>query len=338
MKYLLDCDKIKRATRDSFGSTPFLRAAQNKHKDIVRLLSPADNVQSLSEDAIGAVKGFNATIVDFGNFHNENRVSRKSLFDVLYGHDKVNPRKLAFTILPKDNATTFRWIHLPANNMAWVEALLTKLFIEEDASDVEGFKALERSFSHQHRGQQSHSHFMRPLCQITPRAAMSRLPEVESFSLPTEPPPPSIVLNGETLSKENTLPRTPTQTSNFVSGEDKNDGMKVSSRHISKDQSRGIPKSKKTTTQGNKSPKGAQTPNKDEQRKPSQNPIRRKLRSPLSPGRKEATHISKGNVYTFMPYLHFETKQRCQEMQQAIKIAELMKTPHRPHLLKGKMI
>ena len=109
----------------------------------------------MSEDALGAVKGFSATIVDFGNFHNGNRVSRKSVFDVLYGDDKDNHRKPAFTIIPNDNATEFRWIHLPSNNMAWVEALLTKLFIEEGASDIDGFKALERSFSHQHRGQQS---------------------------------------------------------------------------------------------------------------------------------------------------------------------------------------
>ena len=80
VKCLLERKDIKRAARDSFGSTPFLRAAQNKRKDIVDLLSPVNNIKGLSEDALGACNGFNATIVDFGNFHNENRVRKRTLY------------------------------------------------------------------------------------------------------------------------------------------------------------------------------------------------------------------------------------------------------------------
>lgn len=59
--------------------------------------------------------------------------------ELLYGRDPDNSRKPKFTILPKDDkASDFRWIHLPANNMAWIEVLLTKMFIEEGASDVVG--------------------------------------------------------------------------------------------------------------------------------------------------------------------------------------------------------
>ena len=224
--------------------------------------------------------------------------------------------------------------------MAWVEALLTKLFVEEGASDIDGFKALERSFSHQHRGRQSHSHFMRPLCQSTPRAP--QLPEVESFST-TEQPPPTIVLNGGgSAPHENALPRSLTRASTSASGDDKSEWGKTSSQNNSKDQSKALPKdkSKKTAIKGNRSPKGgSQTPNKDQQRKTSQHQTqKRSPRSPVFPRRKDASHISKGNVYTFMPYLHFETKQRCQEMQQAIKTAESMKALHRPHLVKGKLL
>lgn len=191
---LLNRKETKRTARDSFGITPFLRAAQNKRRDIVNLLAPSNNVETLSEDALGACNGFNATIVDFGNFHNENRVSRRTVYEVLYGKDVVNSRKPAVNILPKDSkATSFRWIHLPANNMAWVEALLTKAFIEEGASDVEGFKALEKSFTHSHRGQQVHSHFMRPLCQSTPRAP--KHPDDSDLSDGAEPAPPQIVVS-----------------------------------------------------------------------------------------------------------------------------------------------
>jgi ankyrin repeat protein len=80
VKFLLEQKDIKRATRDAFGSTAFLRAAQKKHKDIVNLLAPFNHLDTLSEDALGACNGFNATIVDFGNFHNGNRVSRWSVF------------------------------------------------------------------------------------------------------------------------------------------------------------------------------------------------------------------------------------------------------------------
>ena len=82
---LLERKDIKRATRDIFGITPFLRAAQNKKKDIVSLLAPFNNLDSLSEDALGACNGFNATIVDFGNFRNGNRVVKKTVFGMLVG-------------------------------------------------------------------------------------------------------------------------------------------------------------------------------------------------------------------------------------------------------------
>lgn len=80
VKCLLERKDIKKAVRDTFGSTPFLRAAQNRHKDIVSLLAPFNHMESISEDALGASNGFNATVVDFGNFHNENRVKRPTVY------------------------------------------------------------------------------------------------------------------------------------------------------------------------------------------------------------------------------------------------------------------
>ena len=137
--------------------------------------------------------------------------------ELLYGRDPLNPRKPKLTIHPTDKAANFRWIHLPANNMAWVEALLTKAFIEEGASDVEGFKALEKSFSHQHRGQQMHSHFMRPLCQSTPRAP--RIVEEPPPDFKPDPGPPTIIINGG--SDANGGPKTPSKSSTWR--EDSND-------------------------------------------------------------------------------------------------------------------
>ncbi|TVY14162.1 hypothetical protein LARI1_G008637, partial [Lachnellula arida] len=175
---------------------------------------------------------------------------------------------------------------------------------------------------------------MRPLCQSTSRAP--QLSEVEPPNARTEQPLPTIVLNGASTSNENTLPQSLTRTSTSASGDDKSKWMKTSAQHGNKDQGKGLPKdkSKKATIKGNKSPKAESQPSKKNlQRKFSQS---RHPRSPAFPIRKDGTHISRGNVYTFMPYLHFETKQRCQEMQLAIKAAESMKNSHSRHPLKAR--
>ncbi|CZR55147.1 related to ankyrin repeat protein [Phialocephala subalpina] len=316
VKCLLERPETKRAVRDATGITPFLKAAQNKHKEIVNLLAPV-NFHSISEDALGACNGFNATIVDFGNFRNRNRVKKYSVFELLYAHDPVNTRKAKLTVLPNDKASEFRWIHLPANNMAWIEVLLCKLFIEEGAGDVEGFKALERSFSHQHRGQQSHSHFMRPLCQSTTRTP--RVPKTvdESGDSSTEQGPPQIV-----ITSSNAAPKTPNRN---PSRQDSYDWSKSSPNHSGKEnkaEKSERHKKEKAYVKGNKSPKGNDTPRFESMRRSNGLDSPR----PSSAAKKESSQPS-GNVFAFMPYLHFETTRRRQEMQNAIRRAETMRSP-----------
>lgn len=351
VKCLLERKDIKRAARDNFGITPFLRAAQNKEKDIVGLLAPFNHLESMSEDALGACNGFKATIVDFGNFKNGNRVDNKrSVFEVLYGRDPVNRRKPAIEILPNEKAVEFRWIHLPANNMAWVEALLTKVFIEEGGSDIEAFKALEKSFSHQHRGQQSHSHFMRPLCQSCPRAPRIVEHEVKepSFEQPSNQNNPVIVINGGPASPP--APRTPVRSS--TSGD--SDWIKSSPQLGGKEHGRNSQKEKGKKSlvhaKGSKSPKGVETPTKehfkphhhsDEKRGPSPAPLNKKeakkeMRKKESSKKETQGVTSKGNIFTFMPYLHFESTQRRQEMQEAIKCAERIKSHDHRKLARAK--
>jgi Mg2+ and Co2+ transporter CorA len=211
--------------------------------------------------------------------------------------------------------------------MAWVEALLTKAFIEEGASDVEGFKALEKSFSHQHRGQQMHSHFMRPLCQSTPRAP--RTVEEPSPDSKPEPGPPTIIINGG--SDANGGPKTPSRSSTWR--EDSNELFK--SPQQGKENAKDTPKEKlkKGHAKGHKSPKGTETPNKDPHRKATYILDSRRPQSPASPGPKETPH--KGNVFIFMPYLHFESTHRHQEMQEAIRRAETLRSPLCPYLGKA---
>ena len=166
VELLLRQENIRRNSKDSNDQTPMLGAAENGFVDIVKLLSPADDGKLLSVTAQGACKGFQATVVDFGMPNRPMNHTKCSVFDLLYSLDGRSDKPLVSTLVRNIPVkTAFRWIHLPTNNMAWVEALLTKHFVETSASDVEGFKALEKSFSQLHRGPTVHSHFMRPLCQ-----------------------------------------------------------------------------------------------------------------------------------------------------------------------------
>ncbi|KNG47170.1 ankyrin repeat-containing protein [Stemphylium lycopersici] len=350
VKCLLGKKDIKPAAKDKFGITPFLRAAQSKspaRKDIINTLAPHNQVEALGEDALGATKGFHATIVDFGNFHNENKVDRKTVFELLYARDAINPRKPAVTVLPKESkATTFRWIHLPANNMAWVEALLTKAFIEEGATDVEGFKALERSFSHQHRGQQIHSHFMRPLCQSTPRAPKHH--DDSDLSDGAEPAVPQITLNSAlgldidaTISAPepttSQFPRTPvrsgtasTEQTDWTAGTGSGNATNKEGKIKAKDKTKKTPKWS-GSKQAGKRTGGNETPTRGTEhyaRRTHTSPSLTNsglLRSPGSPGRKDPSTVAKGNIFAFMPYLHFESDRRRQEMQAAITKTQLLK-------------
>ena len=305
---LLERPDLKRRVRDNFGSTPFLRAAQFKRKDIVSLLAPFNNVESLSDDVKDACAAFDATVVDFGNFHNENRVKRMSVFNLLYGRDSENPRKQAVTTLPADSrATDFRWIHLPANNMAWVEALLNKSFIEEGAHDVDGFKGLEKSFNYQHRGQKIHSHFMRPLCQNTPRTLKRR--DEEKSEDHSDTAQPHVADNSSMHHKHKSLGGKLDRTDSH--SHDENSSGK---------------KSKKEQKRG-KSGSNPGTPKNESKSKFPWGHNDKARSSPLSSStlcRDPHGLVSACNVCVFMPYLHFETAERRQKMQDAIQRAETL--------------
>ena len=155
---LLSYTDIKLNAKDAFYMTPMLRAAQGQFKDIVELLSPhhQDNVAKLDPLAQHACKSFKATVVDFRtNMNDAPLVDRRTIHDVLYAQDADGSSKTTtnvHSIKRKPGAKPrFRWIHLPANNMAWAEALISKAFLEGGAKDVMGLKALERAFSEQHR-------------------------------------------------------------------------------------------------------------------------------------------------------------------------------------------
>jgi ankyrin repeat protein len=171
VELLLQQEGVQFAAKDSRGNTPLIDAAKSKErKQILQLLAPWNPllVQSLPQDVRHAAQLYDANIIDFPRVAGPKMLRHKiSVFDVLYkecgeagslSHNSVSTRP------DPDKDGAFRWIHLPANNLHWAHALLTKHFIEGSV-DVETFRALERTLSQQqHRGRRIHSRFMRPAC------------------------------------------------------------------------------------------------------------------------------------------------------------------------------
>ncbi len=174
IRRILKEGKALKNPKDGFDSTPLSRAGQHGHQEIIQELKPHIFGGSLSPSAKDACQRFNAAVVDF--YFDEktvvrNVVKRKSVWECLYDTDSKDStgRTFAITTSLKDikpRPPDFRWIHLPANNIAWAEALITKFFLERGFSDPGSFKAMLRLFGQrQHRGRKVHSRFMRPLCQ-----------------------------------------------------------------------------------------------------------------------------------------------------------------------------
>jgi hypothetical protein len=158
--------------KDSSHRTPILCAAEKAHQEIVAMLAPERNGHRLPLNALHSSQSFKATIVDFGineNHHLQRRIS-SSMYDLLYGWDEINEKpKVPTQIKNIKIKPAFRWIHMPANNLAWVDALLTKVFIESGHREVDDYKALQKIFSQEHRGPFVHASFMRTYChRISP--------------------------------------------------------------------------------------------------------------------------------------------------------------------------
>ena len=60
---------------------------------------------------------------------------------------------------------SFRWIHRPADNLLWVELLLTKNHTDHGDEELAAFKEASRSFKHQHRGRAGYGKYTKALCQ-----------------------------------------------------------------------------------------------------------------------------------------------------------------------------
>ena len=178
--------------KDAFHTTPLSRAGRKGHKVVVELLKDCLFSVPASKAAAHACDSFQAKVVDFypergGNTRNE--VRRMSVRKVLFDRDTDDKRKGKFAITTKlddiqQGSPSLRWIHLPANNLAWAEVLITKMLVEDGPISMSGFQSMLRTFGQQqHRGSQIHSRFMRPLCQLHSNEYSSRKVFAPKFSL-----------------------------------------------------------------------------------------------------------------------------------------------------------
>ncbi|KAK4508717.1 hypothetical protein PRZ48_002456 [Zasmidium cellare] len=345
---LLEQNRCRRDIKDRFGNTPLMMAAQHGRREITELLAPWNHLDDLSRDEIEASRQFNATIVDFGNFKNENRVLRRPVFELLYARDPTDQTKHSISTLPKNvKATNFRWIHLPANNIAWCDALLTKRFIEEGGTDIEGYKALATSFNHQHRGQQHHSRFMRPMCQavqratadfedggsdapvvlVTEPAALETVKEaiveasvaakIEGTGRPERQNIPPVVAGAE-------APKSSKQRAK--GGKQRDDGIPEISEPGSPITKAGKPTIQRKETSSTVAASESSTSSKSNKPNGSQPKIPRTPRKTMA--RKDSTtgntaatteKSRSSNIFLFLPYLHFETDRRRREMQNVLE-------------------
>ncbi|ETS77218.1 hypothetical protein PFICI_11092 [Pestalotiopsis fici W106-1] len=158
------CPEADMGIKDTFGRAAWLCAAERGHDELVELLSPGHNSHRLPKSMHEAAQAFNATVVEFKDFGEKQRISKPPVFDLLYRWDEKNSQP-AVPLWADNPKSEFKWIHLPANNLAWVETLMINWFIESGCRDLEGFKALMKCLEQEHRGPFPHANYMRPFCQ-----------------------------------------------------------------------------------------------------------------------------------------------------------------------------
>lgn len=187
VEVLLTRDDADLGIKDGFGRAPWLCAAEKGHYELMDALSPVRNCNRVPQPMQNACKALEATIVEFKQSGEKQRIFKHSVYDLLYGWDHKNERpKIPAYTANGGLSTDFRWIHLPANNITWVETFLTKWFMESGYQDLETYKALTKCFEQEHRGTLPHANFMRPFCQRIPHAS-SHIPDDPNMLM--SPPP-----------------------------------------------------------------------------------------------------------------------------------------------------
>ncbi|KAH7169524.1 hypothetical protein DER46DRAFT_645872 [Fusarium sp. MPI-SDFR-AT-0072] len=181
--YLLEDYKL---IRDVLGDPPIFKTS-----------SPRPCVKPRLEFAIPS---FEAAIVDFYAWGERTGFLRRfrSVRDVIYNEGPNKIMLEARESQPKVNAAMqqgtadlgpdedplhsdhlkFRWIHLPANNMQWMNDLTLRIFIDDEKPEVDfaDFSSFVRKSWHETPDAVSKSRFMKPVCVANGDTQSSRGP------------------------------------------------------------------------------------------------------------------------------------------------------------------
>ncbi|KAI0837926.1 hypothetical protein F5Y06DRAFT_269395 [Hypoxylon sp. FL0890] len=305
VRLILTRPDVNLSIKDSFNRTAMLCAAEKYHAEIVHLLSPARGADRLSPTAQRACQAFEATVVDFGQFEKKQLVSKYSVYELLYGWDHENDKPKIPTLTKNIKyQPDFRWIHLPANNIAWVETLLAKSFIEAGHRDIEAFKALEKCFDQEHQGHLPHAHFMRTFShRITaPRVGLQDKREDKSSLAPLSEEPSEVSVK----SSQNGGDATPNKKLDEYFDDDTPTKKKSKSELLAERH----PKKHKRS----KGPPG--NPPQRQDSTTSGSSVKSQVPLAWETPRFAA---SSGKIVLFMPFLHYETDERRRKMSNAIR-------------------
>lgn len=166
---LLDREEIYTAARDHRGNLPLLDAVEaHQSREIIDLLVPRSHraLPSLPQRVKDVIEDSYASIIDFAPSDFDPYRSQQTIFDLLYVSQGPNGEETWRRPVTKPRfgeEGSFRWIHLPANNLSWCQALITRWYVEGECPKTEDYINLERSLSQQqHQGPKVHSIHMRP--------------------------------------------------------------------------------------------------------------------------------------------------------------------------------
>ena len=328
VRHLIPPSGFKRHAKDSKGKSAWMLAAKKHYYTIMQLLSPFNNDEHLSPLARHVCEDYLALITDIHpqkrGGHKYISTEKRSMYDVLYAVEERTEKPKVTIRAKKDSVRKggFRWIHLPANNTAWVEVLLTKYYMERGAAEVDAFQRAANFLNLQHRGNTVHSQYMKPSCQrILPRSGKGK--EASDF------------LGDQMVDKWY-------ESDNSVKGDNIQNEVRRSLKPIielaalaSPDKAgRSVKSPLKATFEDAVSPSGSspveafpsarrpgiggmRSPNGPESLfrggRPSSRLSQNSLDRPLRHGEAN-TSLDFSELFLFMPYLHFESFQKSQKM------------------------
>jgi ankyrin repeat protein len=175
---LLACKGIQANLKDDMFRSPLMQALESGHIEIVTAIYRHLCKTALSDKQVRVCKEIMGTIVDVKlkpESRNHTFLYKQSIYETVY-ENSPNGETLTTTRSAHLKARPdFRWIHLPANNVAWAEMLITKYFLEAGAQNARGLQACIRALYSQHReGSKVHSRHMEPLCELFERVVEKR--------------------------------------------------------------------------------------------------------------------------------------------------------------------